>query len=69
MRLSKALKEKNRLANEVRVLGERLRACNSHMTVNPTEYVAADLNTQLVDKTDMLVKLKTRIAAANIANG
>jgi hypothetical protein len=65
MKLSKALKEKNRVAGEVAVLKTLLAQQNVRPSTQKFDYDATDLLAQLRAKLDELVKVKTAIATAN----
>jgi hypothetical protein len=67
MKLSKALKEKNRMAGEVAVLKALLAQQNVRPSTQKFDYDANDLLAQLRAKLDELVKVKTAIATANAA--
>jgi hypothetical protein len=67
MKLSKALKEKNRVAGEVAVLKALLAAQNVRPSTQSFDYDARELLARLRAKVDELVKVKTAIAAANVA--
>jgi hypothetical protein len=67
MKLSKALKEKNRVAGEVAVLKALLAAQNVRPSTQTFDYDARELLARLRAKVDELVTVKTAIAAANVA--
>jgi hypothetical protein len=67
MKLSKALKEKNRVAGEVAALKVLLTQQNVRPANQKFDYDAQDLLAQLRAKVDELVKVKTAIAVANVA--
>lgn len=65
MKLSKALKVKNRLIAEVRTLHDRMRTNNSYDARNEPAYPSGEVFNELQKKIDSLVDLKTKIACAN----
>ena len=65
MKLAKALKQKNLLAGEIAQLKTILAAQNSRSARQPFDYDTRNVLTQLRAKTDELVALKARLAAAN----
>lgn len=67
MKLSKALKEKNRVAGEIAVLKTLLAQQNVRPSTQKFDYDAQDVLTQLRARLDELVKVKTGIAQANTA--
>ncbi|MES2597774.1 MAG: hypothetical protein V4662_20680 [Verrucomicrobiota bacterium] len=67
MKLSKALKLKNQLAGDVTTLKDRLTSQNSRASKVPFDYDNLQVLSDLRAKLDDLVKVKTSIAAANVA--
>ena len=67
MKLAKALKQKNLLAGEVAQLKTVLAAQNSRPARQPFDYDTRTVFAQLRAKTDELVSLKARLAAANVS--
>ena len=65
MKLAKALKQKNLLAGEIAQLKTILAEQNSRPARQPFDYDARTVLSQLRAKTDELVTLKARLAAAN----
>ena len=65
MKLSQALKEKNRLAGDVARLKIRLNEQNSRPVTQPFDYVTPDLWLELRRKVDQLVRVKAAIGRAN----
>ena len=66
MKLAKALKQKNLLAGEVAELKAVLAAQNSRAARQPFDYDTRAVLAQLRARTDELVSLKARLAAANV---
>ena len=66
MKLSKALKVKNRVAGELSSLQDIYRRENSRREDNPSKVVASDVWNQITAKRNDLVKIKTAITKANI---
>jgi len=67
MKLTKALKHKNRLAGDIAELKDRLSKQNSRASTVPFDYDANDVLATLRAKVDELVTVKSAIAAANVA--
>jgi hypothetical protein len=67
MKLSKALKEKNRVAGELTVLKTLLTQQNVRASTQAFDYNAQDLLAQIRAKLDELVKIKAAIAQANVS--
>jgi hypothetical protein len=65
MKLSKALKLKNRLAGEIARLKQLVQSKNVSLADAEKEYDVQELMTQLRNRVDQLVAVKTVIAAAN----
>ena len=65
MKLSKALKVKNRLIAEVRTLHDRMRNNNSYDERNEPAYNSGEVSKELEIKIGDLVELKARISCAN----
>lgn len=65
MNLKQALKKKNKLANEINVLKNRIRVNNSYVVGTVKHYSAAEAQVELIDKIDELAKLKAAIHKAN----
>ena len=65
MKLAKALKQKNLLAGEIAQLKTILVAQNSRPARQPFDYDTRAVLAQLRAKTDELVAIKARLAAAN----
>ena len=65
MKLSKALKEKNRVAGDIAVLKSLLTQQNVRPSTQSFDYNAQDVLAQLRAKLDELVRVKTAIARAN----
>ena len=65
MKLAKALKQKNLLAGEIAQLKTVLAEQNSRPARQPFDYDTRTVLAQLPAKTDELVALKARLAAAN----
>lgn len=61
MKLSKALKLKNKKINEYNTLVNRMISCNSYDTDTKKIYNAADLYLEVLKKQDDLIKFKTAI--------
>ncbi len=66
MKLSKALKDKNRVAGELAELKALLQKQNVRASTQAFDYDAQDLLARLRVKLDELVKVKTAIAQANV---
>ena len=67
MKLSKALKEKNRIAGELDFLKIQLTQQNVRPSTQSFDYQATDLYAQIHARLDELVKIKTAIARANVS--
>lgn len=65
MKLSKALRLKNRIAGEVRVLQNRIRRHNSHDARNTPVWDVVELKREMEAKVETLTKLKVAISTAN----
>ncbi|MES2517891.1 MAG: hypothetical protein V4585_07270 [Bacteroidota bacterium] len=65
MKITKALKQKNKIVAELKMLRERIEEYNSVFTGNPRPYDVAETQEQLMAKVQELVSLKTRLAQAN----
>lgn len=66
MKLAKALKQKNLLAGEIAQLKATLAEQNSRSARQPFDYDTRNVLAQLRGKTEELVTLKARLAAANV---
>ena len=66
MKLSKALKVKNKLVNDVMRLRRSLESNNSWNALNEPTYDSRELFVTLLTKTQKLAELKAKIAAANV---
>ena len=67
MKLTKALKLKNRLAGEVKFLKNRLSSQNSNLPPVPFDFDSREVLADLRAKIDQLVSVKSAIAVANAA--
>ncbi len=67
MKITKALKLKNKLAGDVAELKARLTSQNSRASTVPFDYDANDVLSALRVKVDELVTIKSAIATANVA--
>jgi len=65
MKLTKALKFKNRLVGEINKLEEVLQRENSRRNDNPSKVDCKEVYTQIVSKVNDLINLKSAICAAN----
>ena len=63
--LAKSLKEKNKLKQEVSKLQKRLEAHNSIIKGNPRPFDLNEIDTELSEKIEKLVMLKSAITKAN----
>jgi hypothetical protein len=66
MKLTKALKLKNKLAGEVTYLKQLLRTQNSRPSKQQFDYDIHEVLRKLREATDRLVQVKTAVAAANV---
>jgi hypothetical protein len=66
MNISKALKEKNRLAGKIKDLQNKIGTSNIYTSISPAHYDARTLFKQLLDKIAELEVLKCGIAKANV---
>lgn len=65
MKLSKALKEKNKLIGKIKDLEEKLIQHNSYVEGNKVIYYTENIFSELLDKKEELCKLKSAIFKAN----
>jgi hypothetical protein len=65
MKIAKALKQKNKIVAELKMLRERIEEYNSVISGNPRPYDITEIQVQLMTKMQELVSLKTRLAQAN----
>jgi hypothetical protein len=65
MKIAKALKHKNKIVAELKMLRERIEEYNSILTGNPRPYDITETQAQLMAKVQELVLLKTQLAQAN----
>lgn len=65
MKLARALKEKNRIVQEINELKKKIMTYNVHQEDEVIKFNAVELWKQLTEKTEQLLKLKADIAVAN----
>lgn len=63
--LAKALKEKNKLKNEIALIEKKLNAHNSVIKGNKRPFNMEEVDAQLLEKVNALVALKAAISKAN----
>ena len=66
MKVTKALKLKNKLAGEVSNLKQMLKIQNSRPTKQPFDYSSREVWQKLCDTIERLVQVKTALAVANV---
>lgn len=66
MKLAKALRVKNKLVKEISELEGLISENNSYVDVNPPKWDVKKLMSELYDKKNKLIELKTKISTANV---